>query len=134
MEGKSQPPASLGSAELQYLKLGAEEGFALTVAGQGRRVLILPPERQDFFLKAAPLIQAVPTGPDLLILPAVLARSPEIEPWLAHLQPRLLVLYGGAVRPGDYPRLAKIPCHLTREGAVSVFLGPDAVRVRQWGY
>ena len=63
-----------------------------------------------------------------------MARAPEIEPWLARLQPRLLVIYGGAVRPGDYQRLAKIPCHLTMDGAVSVFLEPDAVRVRQWGY
>ena len=131
--GRSQPPASLGSAELQYLKLGPEEGFALAVAGQGRRVLILPPGRQDF-LRAPLSIQAVPTSLDLLILPAVMARAPEIEPWLARLQPRLLVIYGGAVRPGDYQRLAKIPCHLTKDGAVSVFLEPDAVRVRQWGY
>ena len=116
--GGSQPPASLGSAELQYLKLGPEEGFALAVAGQGRRVLILPPERQDFFLRAALLIQAVPASLDLLILPAAMARAPEIEPWLARLQPRLLVIYGGAVRPGDYQRLAKIPCHLTQDGAV----------------
>src|SRR5208337_3803358 len=129
----SQPPASLGSADLQYLKLGPEEGFALAVAGQGRRVLILPPERQDFFLRAALSIQAVPTGLDLLILPAVMSRAPEIEPWLARLQPRLLVIYGGAVRPGDYQRLANIPCHLTRDGAVSVFLEAGAVRVRQWG-
>ena len=131
---RSQPPASLGSAELQYLKLGPEEGFALAVTGQGRRVLIMPPGRQDFFLRTPLSIQAIPTSLDLLILPAVMARAPEIEPWLARLQPRLLVIYGGAVRPGDYQRLAKIPCHLTKDGAVSVFLEPDAVRVRQWGY
>ena len=81
-----------------------------------------------------PLIAANSGSQPLLILPAVLARSPEIEPWLARLQPRLLVIYGGAVRPGDYQRLAKIPCRLTMDGAVSVFLEPDAVRVRQWGY
>jgi hypothetical protein len=133
LPGSSQPPASLGSAELQYLKLGPEEGFALAVAGHGRRVLILPPGRQDFLRTPLP-VQDIPTSLDLLILPAVMARAPEIEPWLARLQPRLLVIYGGALRPDDYQRLAKIPCHLTKDGAVSVFLEPDAVRVRQWGY
>ncbi|MGC2691582.1 MAG: hypothetical protein WA228_02715, partial [Desulfobaccales bacterium] len=83
---------------------------------------------------AALSIEAVSISPDLLILPAGLARAPEIEPWLAQLQPRLLVIYGGAVRPGDYQRLAQIPYRLTRDGAVSVFLGPETLRVQQWEY
>ncbi len=128
-----RPPASLGSAELQYLKLGPDEGSALAVTCRGRRVLIVPPGRRDFSSGDAVSIQAIPARPDLLILPAVLARAPESEPWLDHLQPGLLVIYGGAVRPADYQRLARFPCHLTKDGAVSVFLEPDAVRVRQWG-
>jgi len=132
--GGSQPPASLGSAQLEYLNLGQKGSFALAVSGQGRRVLILPPERQDFYARAALSIQGVSISPDLLVLPAALARAPEIEPWLAELKPRLLVIYGGAGGPGDYQRLANIPYRLTKDGAVSVFLGPEAVRVRQREY
>ena len=132
--GGPQPPASLGSARLEYLKLGPKGSFALAVSGQGRRVLILPPERQESLSRAAASIQAVSSSLDLLVLPAATARAPEFEPWLADLKPRLLVIYGGAGRPGDYQRLAQIPYRLTRDGAVSVFLGPEALRVRQWEY
>ncbi len=126
--GGPQPPASLGSVGLEYLKLGQDEGFALQVTGQGRRALILPPGRD---LELPPKFKPSETGLDLLVLPAGLARAPEAEPFLARLQPRLLIVYGGD--PGAAGTETGIPCHFTRNGAVSVFLGADGVRVRQWG-
>ena len=113
---------------LEYLKLGQDQGFALQVTGPGRRALILPPGRN---LELPPKFKPSETGLDLLVLPAGLARAPEAEPFLTRLQPRLLIVYGGA--PGAAGPGTGIPCHCTRNGAVSVFLGADGVRVRQWG-
>lgn len=125
-----KPPANLGSAGLEYLDLGRKEGFALAVTYQGRRCLILPPGRQALALP----LPAAAAGPDLLILPAAWARDAEIHTRLALLKPRLLVIYGGAAPGCECGRLAGTPCRLTMEGAVSVFLGQDGVRVRQWGH
>ena len=124
-----QPPASLGSAGLEYLKLGQDQGFALQVTGPGRRVLILPPGRD---LELPQKFKPSETGLDLLVLPAALAGSPDgLPPFLARLQPRRLIVYGGD--PGATGPGTGIPCHFTRNGAVSVSLGADGVTVRQWG-
>ncbi|MCX5891349.1 MAG: ComEC/Rec2 family competence protein [Deltaproteobacteria bacterium] len=123
-----QPPAGLGSAALKYLKLGQDQGFALQVTGQGRRALILPPGRD---LELPPQFEPSATGLDLLVLPAGPVGSPGgLPPSLARLQPRLLIVYGGD--PGATGPETGIPCHFTRDGAVSVYLGDDGVRVRQW--
>jgi competence protein ComEC len=126
--GGPQPPASLGSVGLEYLKLGQDQGFALQITGQGRRVLILPPGRD---LELPPQFKPSETGLDLLVLPAGLAHTPETEPRLTSLQPQHLIVYGGD--PGATGPKTGIPWHFTRNGAVSVYLGADGVRVRQWG-
>ena len=124
-----QPPASLGSVGLEYLKLGQDQGFALQVSSQGRRVLILPPGRD---LELPPQFKPSETGLDLLVLPAGPLGSPDgVPPFLARPQPRLLIVYGGD--PGATGPETGLPCHFARNGAVSVYLGADGVRVRQWG-
>jgi hypothetical protein len=123
--GGVRPPEALGSVKLAYLKLGPYQGFALIVTWGERRVLILPPGRLPEDLQG---FQAA-AGLDLLVLPAGLAGNPGLAVLLARLQPAHLVLYGhdsGAATE-------EIPGLFTRDGAVSVYLAPAAVRVRQWG-
>jgi hypothetical protein len=40
---RGHPPASVGSADLKYVKLVSDAGLALEAAFQGRRVLLIPP-------------------------------------------------------------------------------------------
>jgi hypothetical protein len=124
--GGPQPPVGLGSAALKYLKLGPDKGLALEVDYLGRQVLMLPPERH---LEAPPAIQAAKNGLDLLALPANLAEASHPASWLARLQPRNLVIYGGDAG-NERP---KAPCLITREGTVSAYLSETGVSVRQWG-
>ena len=125
-----QPPARLGSVTLNYLKLGEDKDFALGLSWSGRQVLILPPERQPAM---PPTFQPAATGLDLLILPAALARSPDLPALLARLHPHDLVIYGGSWEVDDRDGLGGTPCHFTREGAVSFYLSPEAVSACQWG-
>ena len=125
-----QPPARLGSVTLNYLKLGEDKDFALGLSWSGRQVLILPPERQPAL---PPTFQPAAAGLDLLILPAALARSPDLPALLARLHPHDLVIYGGSWEVDEKDRLGGTPCHFTREGAVSLYLSPEAVSAYQWG-
>ena len=125
-----QPPARLGSVTLNYLKLGEDKDFALGLSWSGRQVLILPPERQPAL---PPNFQPAATGLDLLILPAALARSPDLPALLARLHPHDLVIYGGSWEVDERDGLGGTPCHFTREGAVSFYLSPKAVSACQWG-
>ena len=118
------PPPGLGSVALEYLQLGPDQGFGLGLSCHGRRVLILPPGR----LPQVPPGYHAAGDLDLLVLPAAMAGSPDLAPVLARLQPRRLIIYGGD--PGT--TLQKIPCRLTREGAVSAYLAATAVTWRQW--
>jgi len=127
---RGQPPARLGSVTLKFLQLGPERDVALQLQGEGRRVLIIPPVRH---LTSQDLPGGAVVAPDLLILPAPLAGRQEGLALLRHLRPGCLVLYGGSRDPGDAGRAPGIPCHFTRNGAVSVYLAPNAITVRQWG-
>ncbi len=125
-----QPPAQLGSVTLNYLKLGEDQDFALGLSWSGRQVLILPPERQPAI---PPTFQPAATGLDLLILPAALARSPDLPALLARLHPHDLLIYGGSVKIDERDGVGVTPGHFTREGAVSVHLAPAKVTICQWG-
>jgi hypothetical protein len=103
---------------------------ALQLQGEGRRVLIIPPVRH---LDSQYLPEGAAAAPDLLILPALLAGHQEGRVLIRRLQPGSLVLYGGSRDPGDAGRAPGIPCHFTRNGAVSVYLAPGSITVRQWG-
>jgi competence protein ComEC len=127
---RGQPPARLGSVTLKFLQLGQERGVALQLQGEGRRVLIIPPVRH---LDSQYLPEGAAAAPDLLILPALLAGHQEGRVLIRRLQPGSLVLYGGSRDPGDAGRAPGIPCHFTRNGAVSVYLAPGSITVRQWG-
>jgi competence protein ComEC len=128
---RGQPPARLGSVILKFLQLGQERGVAMQLQGEGRRALIIPPVRH---LDSQDLPPGAAVAPDLLILPAPLALRPEGRVLIRRLQPGCLVLYGGSRDSGDAGRApAGIPCHFTRNGAVSVYLAPGSITVRQWG-
>ncbi len=124
-----QPPADLGSAALEYLKLDRDQGFALQITSQGRRALILPPGRHPVL---PPTFKAAEPGLDLLVLPAGLLTDDDLPALLARLQPRRLLIYGD-VLAAQAPQTG-IPCQFTREGAVSVYLAADGGRVSQWGH
>lgn len=126
--GGPPPPAQLGSVNLVYLKLGEDKDFALGLSGLGRQVLILPPGRQPL---VPPGWQAAAAGLDLLVLPAAMAEAADLSATLMKLQPRRLLFYGGNAGMA-LPKMGA-PSYVTREGAVSVYLGPAAVSVRQWG-
>ncbi|MCX5891981.1 MAG: hypothetical protein NTW80_03250, partial [Deltaproteobacteria bacterium] len=128
--GGPQPPAQLGSVDLNYLKLGDDQEFALGLSWSGRQVLILPPGRQA---ASPPTFQPAATGLDLLVLPATQARSPDLPALLARLRPHNLIIYGGSWEVDAIDGLKGVPCHFTRDGAVSVYLNPAGVNVRQWG-
>ena len=89
---------------LNYLKLGEDKDFALGLSWSGRQVLILPPERQPAI---PPTFQPAATGLDLLILPAALARSPDLPALLARLHPHDLVIYGGSWEVDDQRRVGR---------------------------
>jgi hypothetical protein len=124
-----RPPASLGSVKLAYLPLAGGKGLALKLTWEGRRALILPPARR---LAPGDLAAASGVAPDVLILPASVTADREAGlAWLDRLKPGRLVLYGGS--PDACPGLAPgIPCYHTRNGAVSIYLGPTEVKVKQW--
>ncbi len=113
-----QPPARLGSVALNYLKLGEDKDFALGLSWSGRQVLILPPERQPAL---PPTFQPAAAGLDLLILPAALARSPDLPALLARLHPHDLVIYGGAWEVDEKDWVQGRPANLP-ERAPSVFI------------
>jgi hypothetical protein len=112
---------------LNYLKLNEDKDFALGLSGSGRQVLILPPGRQTAI---PPTFQPAATGLDLLVLPAALAESPDLPDLMARLRPRELIVYGGDAHIAL--QNTRVPCHFTRGGAVSAYLNPAAVNVRQW--
>jgi competence protein ComEC len=119
---RGPPPGTLGSVVLSYLELGEDAAPALQVDYQGRRVLLLPPVRT-----LGPEDLPLPPGAlEALILPGDLAAPRERQLILARLQPRMVVLYGDPV-PAAWP----VPCRYTREGAVSLYLGPGGVTIRQ---
>jgi hypothetical protein len=101
----------------------------LQITSQERRALILPPGRHP----ALPAtFEASECGLDLLVLPAGLAASEDLSALLARLQPRRLLIYGEA--PAAQAPKTRIPCYFTGEGAVSVSLAAEGVRVSQWGH
>ncbi|MCL4500791.1 MAG: ComEC family competence protein [Deltaproteobacteria bacterium] len=123
-----KPPLRLGSVNLDYLRLGEDQGFALGLACSGRRVLILPPVRKGGF---PPAFQPAAAGLDLLVLPAALAESPDFQGLQGRLQPRNLVIYGAnAQNFSSGNRKFRL---FTREGAVSIYLDAVGVRERQKG-
>jgi hypothetical protein len=125
------PPVALGSAGLEYLKLGPDKGWALQVTWERRRALILPPGRE---VEIPPGAGVSGTGPDLLVLPAELAASPErLTPLLARLSPQNLVIYGRASRHPQLSIQPGAPYCCTRDGAVSAYLGPAGLSLRPWG-
>jgi hypothetical protein len=91
--------------------------------------LILPPGRHPALPST---FETSECGLDLLVLPAGLAAADDLPALLARLQPRCLLLYGDA--PEAQAPKTRIPCHFTREGAVSVYLMADGVRLSQWGH
>jgi hypothetical protein len=113
---------------LNYLKLEEYQDLALGILYSGRQVLLMPPGRQ---LTIPPGFKPADSGLDLLVLPATMTEAPDLSVTLGRLHARRLLVYGGKVDTS----LAKtgVPCHFTREGAVSVYLTATALRVQQWG-
>jgi competence protein ComEC len=126
---RGRPPEALGPVRLAFPSLGPEVGVALQLDYQGQRVLIFPPLRP----REAELLSPPPVSSlNLLVLPGQLARSPVLDSLLSRFKPEQLVIYGSpgaTLPPGN--RLGEIPCHLTREGAVSVYLSASGAVVRQ---
>jgi len=125
-----QPPAALGPVGLAFPSLGERAAPALMLHWEGHKVLLLPPLRP----REAENLTPPPVGPlDLLVLPGEVTQSPALEPLLARLQPRRLVVYGS---PGVLPlltaQLRGVPCQFTRDGAVSAYLSGDGLAVKQW--
>ncbi len=123
-----RPPATLGEVALTFLQLRGGQAAALQLAGAGRRALILPPLRH---LAVQDLPGDAAIHPDLLVLPAWLARGGEGAALISKLRPARLVIYGGS---GDEAPACPpaTPCFFTRKGAVSVYLSAAGTRVRQW--
>ncbi len=127
---RGRPPPNLGDVGLKYITLGQEKGVALELTYQGGRALIIPPLRE---LSGEELAWA--DGPDweVLVIPGDLTGPQGRDRLVSLLRPKKLVIYG-SFRPGaslgDLP--AGIVCHFTRDGAVSVYLSPTGVTVKQW--
>jgi competence protein ComEC len=136
---RGHPPERLGEVEMNFVALGEGEGVGLQLAWKGRRVLIVPPMRR---LSGDLPGEEAAGRLDLLVLPASLAGSREGErsrkeklegrDLLARFTPRHLVVYGGPRKADHHGPDLGAPRHFTREGAVSVYLWPDRVQVRQW--
>ena len=128
---RGPPPASLGGAGLKFLPLGKDKEPALLLTYKDRQALIIPPLKGLEIKDAAGL----PQGVEVAIIPQSLLASPEWQSLQPSLNPRRLVIYGGHRRdipPKPSSRPPDLPCHLTQEGAVSVFLNENGSRVRQW--
>ena len=125
---RGHPPTALGSVALNLVKLASHQGLALEATYRGRRVLLIPPAGR---LAAEDL--PVPAGPlEVLVIPATLNNPRDRNLIVARLQPQRVIMYGGPSR-SDSPRtIWPIPCHNTREGAVSVYLAAAGVTTRQW--
>jgi len=127
---RGRPPAVLGPVGLAFPSLGPDAGVALQLNYQGQEVLILPPLRPR---QAETLAPPPARSLALLVLPAALAQGPALDLLLTRLQPGQLVVYGSTRQPlalGN--RIRGCPWNLTREGAVSVYLGASGAVVQQW--
>ena len=51
---------------------------------------------------------------------------------MARLKPRRVVVYGDPGRAAAARSPWPVPCHFTREGAVSLYLDGSGVTARQW--
>jgi competence protein ComEC len=126
---RGQPPPRLGSVDLGFVPLGEDRGFALQLAYQGRRVLLLPPAKA----LEADSLPAAGSPWHLLVLPLDLAGGQDGEALLRRLRPEQVVAYGGRPgRPAPAGRQLGVPCQVTGEGAVSVYLAQGGITVRQW--
>jgi len=125
---RGRPALTLGPADLKCVKLETDAPPALEVAGQGRRVLLIPPAAgltaEDLPVASGPL--------EAVVLPAELAVPRNRPLIMERLQPRRLIVYGDPGRAGAARTIWTIPCHFTRQGAVSLFLEAAGVTVRQW--
>ncbi len=125
---RGRPPGALGSVGLALLRLGARGDIGLILSYQGRLACIIPPMAQ---LEAAALTLEPGASVAALLLPGTLA--PTLSAWFTRLQPQVVVIYGSlpkGVAAADLPGRGR--SYLTREGAVSLRLSAQAVRVRQW--
>jgi len=125
---RGKPPAALGEAGLNFLSLGQEKGIVLLLTYQGRQVLVIPPLRHWEDRDGAGL----PRRAEVLIIPGILPDSAR-DALLDRFKPDQAVVYGN---PRQAPaeagrRPARAPLHFTRDGAVSVYLTPTGVKVRQ---
>jgi len=125
---RSQPPATLGSVDLKYVKLASEGGLALEAAYRGRRVLLIPPAG-GLTAEALP-VSAEPL--EVLVIPAELGDPKARNLILARLHPQRVIIYGYPSLSGTARTTWPIPCQFTWEGAVSVFLAASGVTSRQW--
>jgi len=123
-----QPPSVLGAVGLAFPRLGERTPPALELSFQGRRALVLPPLRRG---EAENLALPAPGSVDLLVLPAALAQDAGLAPLWTRLRPGCLVVYGPP-RPSLPPGgpLAGVPCHFTREGAVTARLSAAGLDVK----
>jgi len=122
------PPATLGGVDLKYLRLTSKAAPALEAAYQGRRVLLIPPARG---LTAADLpVSAEPL--EVLVIPVELGDPSSRNFIMSRLRPRQVIIYGDPERSRASRIFWPIPCHFTREGAVSLYLAASGVTSRQW--
>jgi ComEC/Rec2-related protein len=125
---QQDPPASLGSVDLKYVRLASKTGLALQAAYQGRRVLLIPPARgltaDDLPVLTEPL--------EVLVIPAELGDPKARNLILERLKPQRVIIYGDPGWSGANRTTWPIPCQFTREGAVSVYLADSGVTSHQW--
>jgi competence protein ComEC len=122
-----RPPGSLGGVGLEFLRLG-DGALAMRLSHQGRLVLVIPPVRR---LQAGAL--SLPPGSRVaaLLLPGTLAQS--LDACLERWHPEIMVIYGSLKKGGTVAgQPSRVPCYLTREGAVSLHLSGSGAGVRQW--
>jgi hypothetical protein len=118
---KGNPPRALGEVSLDYPGWDGGQGLALEVSYQGQRVLLLPPLRQKALLKLPwPLDRP---------LAALVAPGDVPSEVLERLRPERLVVYGELTEGKDLPRW---PINFTHKGAVSLYLDPGGLSVKEW--
>jgi competence protein ComEC len=126
---RGSPPDSLDGLQLAYWQPAPEAAPALKLEWQGRQMWLFPPWRAG---EVPYLGAAAPDRGAVLVLPASLARQPEMAALAARWQPWGMVLYGrGQARDEIAETLPAVKVLQTWEGAATLMVSANGVQVRQ---